>query len=100
MYAPCHYADCCAVLATVPPALQPAQPPLHLVPPSLLSQLLCKQFSYLFEEMAKPNGRYVYVEFPHGVFPLGPLVAGTLCQVGVNSRISGEGEEGRGRGGW
>mmetsp|Transcript_22134 Transcript_22134/g.61235 ORF Transcript_22134/g.61235 Transcript_22134/m.61235 type:complete len:334 (-) Transcript_22134:512-1513(-) len=37
-------------------------------------------FSFLLEEVAKKNGRYVFVEFPHGVFPMGPLVAGTLCQ--------------------
>ena len=24
-----------------------------------------------------------FVEFPHGVFPMGPLVAGTLCAVRV-----------------
>jgi hypothetical protein len=38
-------------------------------------------FSYLFEENLDPKKSYVFVEFPHGVFPMGPLVAGTLVNI-------------------
>jgi diacylglycerol O-acyltransferase 2, plant len=37
-------------------------------------------FSCLFETVLIPHKRYVFTEFPHGVFPMGPLVAGTLMQ--------------------
>uniref|UniRef100_A0A6U2EVD0 Acyltransferase n=1 Tax=Chlamydomonas euryale TaxID=1486919 RepID=A0A6U2EVD0_9CHLO len=37
------------------------------------------KFSYLFEEALDHNKRYIFVEFPHGVFPMGPLLAGTMC---------------------
>lgn len=34
------------------------------------------QFSFLSEEILKPNKRYVLAEFPHGAFPIGAIVAG------------------------
>nr|QNL10705.1 acyl-CoA: diacylglycerol acyltransferase 2B [Haematococcus lacustris]QNL10739.1 acyl-CoA: diacylglycerol acyltransferase 2-2 [Haematococcus lacustris] len=39
------------------------------------------KFSYLLEAPSKPGSRLVMAEFPHGVFPMGPLLAGTLCQI-------------------
>ena len=38
-------------------------------------------FSFLFEERLDHGKNYVFAEFPHGVFPMGPLLAGTLCNV-------------------
>ncbi|WIA23591.1 hypothetical protein OEZ85_000302 [Tetradesmus obliquus] len=38
------------------------------------------QFSYLNESTLDPAKNYIFVEFPHGVFPMSELVAGTLCQ--------------------
>ncbi|KAG2429040.1 hypothetical protein HXX76_011282 [Chlamydomonas incerta] len=37
-------------------------------------------YSFLIEEPLDPNKRYVFVEFPHGAFPIAPIVAGTLMQ--------------------
>jgi 2-acylglycerol O-acyltransferase 2 len=37
-------------------------------------------FSCLFEVVLEPNKHYIFTEFPHGVYPMGPLVAGTLMQ--------------------
>eukprot|EP00879_Flechtneria_rotunda_P014757 GHRR01015421.1.p1 GENE.GHRR01015421.1~~GHRR01015421.1.p1 ORF type:complete len:285 (+),score=59.03 GHRR01015421.1:1233-2087(+) len=39
------------------------------------------KFSYLNEATLDPNKKYIFVEFPHGVFPISELIAGTLCQV-------------------
>ncbi|GLC45911.1 hypothetical protein PLESTF_000711500 [Pleodorina starrii] len=38
-------------------------------------------FSYLFEEVLDPNKKYIFAEFPHGVFPMGPLLGATECQL-------------------
>ncbi|KAL6760872.1 diacylglycerol acyltransferase [Haematococcus lacustris] len=38
------------------------------------------RYSYFFEEKLDPTKRYVLYEAPHGTFPIGPIVAGTLCQ--------------------
>ncbi|KXZ51089.1 hypothetical protein GPECTOR_14g72 [Gonium pectorale] len=37
-------------------------------------------YSFLIEEALDPNKRYIFVEFPHGAFPIAPIVAGTLMQ--------------------
>lgn len=37
-------------------------------------------YSYLNEALLDPEKNYIFVEFPHGVFPLSELIAGTLCQ--------------------
>ncbi|GFR52112.1 hypothetical protein Agub_g14625 [Astrephomene gubernaculifera] len=37
-------------------------------------------YSFLIEEHLDPNKRYIFVEFPHGAFPIAPIVAGTLMQ--------------------
>ncbi|PNH06113.1 Diacylglycerol O-acyltransferase 2 [Tetrabaena socialis] len=37
-------------------------------------------YSFLVEEPLDPEKRYIFVEFPHGAFPIGPIVAGTLMQ--------------------
>ncbi|GLI66396.1 hypothetical protein VaNZ11_010188 [Volvox africanus] len=37
-------------------------------------------FSYLFEEVLDPSKKYIFAEFPHGVFPMGPLLGATECQ--------------------
>lgn len=37
-------------------------------------------FSYLNEATLSPGKKYIFVEFPHGVFPMSELIAGTLCQ--------------------
>jgi 2-acylglycerol O-acyltransferase 2 len=34
------------------------------------------QFSYLNESTLDPSKNYIFVEFPHGVFPMSELVAG------------------------
>ncbi|KAG1673426.1 hypothetical protein FOA52_002191 [Chlamydomonas sp. UWO 241] len=39
------------------------------------------KFSYLFEEHFHHDKRYIFAEFPHGVFPMGPLIAGSLSCV-------------------
>lgn len=36
--------------------------------------------SYLSEAAYEAGKRYIYVEFPHGAFPIGPVTAGTLMQ--------------------
>lgn len=33
-------------------------------------------FSYLNEATLDPNKTYIFVEFPHGVFPMSELIAG------------------------
>eukprot|EP00878_Enallax_costatus_P001857 GHUV01002015.1.p1 GENE.GHUV01002015.1~~GHUV01002015.1.p1 ORF type:complete len:329 (+),score=100.81 GHUV01002015.1:293-1279(+) len=38
------------------------------------------QFSYLNEAVLDPKKNYIFTEFPHGVFPISELIAGTLCQ--------------------
>uniref|UniRef100_A0A7S0YRY4 Acyltransferase n=1 Tax=Polytomella parva TaxID=51329 RepID=A0A7S0YRY4_9CHLO len=38
-------------------------------------------FSYLFEAPLDTKKKYVFVEFPHGVFPLGPLLGATASQL-------------------
>lgn len=38
------------------------------------------RYSFLFEEHLDKDKRYVLAEFPHGSFPIGPIVAGTLVQ--------------------
>ncbi|GFH14822.1 uncharacterized protein HaLaN_10943, partial [Haematococcus lacustris] len=38
------------------------------------------RYSYFFEEKLDPTKRYILYEAPHGTFPIGPIVAGTLCQ--------------------
>ncbi|CAD7694679.1 unnamed protein product [Ostreobium quekettii] len=35
-------------------------------------------FSYKFEEKLDIDGKYIIAEFPHGTYPVGPLLAGTL----------------------
>ncbi|CAD7694910.1 unnamed protein product [Ostreobium quekettii] len=35
-------------------------------------------FSYKFEEELDAGSRYIIAEFPHGTYPVGPLLAGTL----------------------
>ncbi|GIL50994.1 hypothetical protein Vafri_7066 [Volvox africanus] len=37
-------------------------------------------YSFLIEEPLDPKKRYIIVEFPHGAFPIAPVVAGTLMQ--------------------
>ncbi|KXZ52943.1 hypothetical protein GPECTOR_8g318 [Gonium pectorale] len=37
-------------------------------------------FSYLFDETLDPKKTYIFAEFPHGVFPMGPLLGATECQ--------------------
>jgi hypothetical protein len=36
--------------------------------------------SYLMEEKIEPTKKYILAEFPHGSFPIGPVVASTLFQ--------------------
>ncbi|GAX82788.1 hypothetical protein CEUSTIGMA_g10214.t1 [Chlamydomonas eustigma] len=38
------------------------------------------RYSFLFEEKLERGKKYVLAEFPHGSFPIGPIVAGTLVQ--------------------
>ena len=38
------------------------------------------RYSFLFEEQLGQGKKYILVEFPHGSFPIGPIVAGTLIQ--------------------
>ena len=38
------------------------------------------KFSYLNEAVLAPEKKYIFVEFPHGVFPMSELIAGSLCQ--------------------
>lgn len=38
------------------------------------------RYSYLFEEKLERGKKFILVEFPHGSFPIGPIVAGTLIQ--------------------
>jgi hypothetical protein len=40
-------------------------------------------FSYLNESTLDPEKTYIFVEFPHGVFPMSELIAGKLnvCQL-------------------
>jgi 2-acylglycerol O-acyltransferase 2 len=52
-----------------PPA--PSQPPRN--PPA-------PPRSFSFEEVLDKEKRYIFTEFPHGVYPLSPLIAGTLMQ--------------------
>eukprot|EP00877_Chromochloris_zofingiensis_P005689 jgi/Chrzof1/15120/Cz09g27290.t1_DGAT2D[v5.2] len=37
-------------------------------------------YSYLNESVLDLKKRYIFVEFPHGVFPISELIAGTQCQ--------------------
>ncbi|KAG2495179.1 hypothetical protein HYH03_006785 [Edaphochlamys debaryana] len=37
-------------------------------------------YSFLVEQQLDPTKRYIFVEFPHGAFPIAPIVAGTLMQ--------------------
>lgn len=43
---------------------------------TLSLSFLRPQFSFLSEEILKPDKRYVLAEFPHGAFPIGAIVAG------------------------
>lgn len=38
------------------------------------------RMSYIMEEEVDPKKRYILAEFPHGTFPIGPIVASTLFQ--------------------
>jgi 2-acylglycerol O-acyltransferase 2 len=40
-------------------------------------------FSYLNESTLDPEKTYIFVEFPHGVFPMSELIAGTPTLVGT-----------------
>eukprot|EP00210_Caulerpa_lentillifera_P004313 g4116.t1 len=35
-------------------------------------------FSYYLEEKLPPTNKYLFAEFPHGTFPMGPILAATL----------------------
>ncbi|KAG2486331.1 hypothetical protein HYH03_015035 [Edaphochlamys debaryana] len=37
-------------------------------------------FSYVFDEVLDSKKHYIFAEFPHGVFPMGPLLGATECQ--------------------
>ncbi|KAG2439722.1 hypothetical protein HYH02_010600 [Chlamydomonas schloesseri] len=39
------------------------------------------KFSYVFEEVLDSKKKYIFAEFPHGVFPMGPLIGATECQI-------------------
>jgi hypothetical protein len=43
------------------------------------------QFSYLNESTLDPAKNYIFVEFPHGVFPMSELVAGVLQHFSLSS---------------
>jgi len=38
------------------------------------------RYSYIMEERLDPTKRYILAEFPHGTFPIAPIVASTLFQ--------------------
>jgi hypothetical protein len=72
--------------ASRPPARDARHPPHHPPHPILLVLLYpCPlpahhHASFSFEEILDKNKRYIFTEFPHGVYPLSPLIAGTLMQ--------------------
>lgn len=45
------------------------------------------RYSFLFEEKLDKGKKYILVEFPHGAFPIAPIVAGTLIQVTFSGRL-------------
>jgi len=45
------------------------------------------RYSFLFEKELERGKKYILVEFPHGAFPIGPVVAGTLIQAGTGTDI-------------